>query len=339
MSGPAAVYEDIRDEVGHVLIGNEPAVEQLTIALLTRGHVLMEGVPGVAKTTLARLFARATGLEYTRIQMTPDTLPADITGTTVYREQTGEFVVQKGPIFANVVVADEINRATPKTQSALLEAMQEGSVTIEGDTHELPDPFIVIATQNPIEMEGTFELPEAQRDRFQTKIEMGLPDRAEERELYDRFDANPRLSPDDVTEVVSVDDLHNARETVSNVHVSDSVKEYILDIVAATRAQTEVKHGASPRAGIMLLNAAKARAAILDRDYVISDDVKAVAKPVLTHRLVLATDAELSDTGRGEVLSAVLEKIEAPSATVDTDSGSAEAIGDGGNADQSGTQE
>jgi MoxR-like ATPase len=202
MTDPASVAASIREEVGRVLIGNEDVVGRLTIALLTRGHVLLEGVPGVAKTTMANLMARSTGLAYNRIQMTPDVLPADVTGTNVYRETTGEFQVQKGPVFSNVVVADEINRATPKTQSALLEAMQERNVTIEGETYALPSPFFVIATQNPIEFEGTFTLPEAQRDRFQFKLTVDLPSRDNESAILDRFDSNPDLGADSVEQGV-----------------------------------------------------------------------------------------------------------------------------------------
>ncbi|WP_254535875.1 AAA family ATPase [Halomarina litorea] len=309
---PAAVYEALREEIGTVLIGKTDIVEGLTVALFTRGHVLLEGVPGVAKTTIANLFARATGLQYTRIQMTPDVLPADITGTTVYRESAGEFELQKGPIFANVVVADEINRATPKTQSALLEAMQERHVTIEGQTLALPDPFIVVATQNPIEMEGTFPLPEAQRDRFELKLTVDLPDHDEERALLDSFDAEPELGPDSVDRVVSVDELLDARETVAEVYVSDLLKRYILDLVAATRESPDVRHGGSPRASLAFLNAGKARAAIHGREYVIPDDVKALAHSVLAHRLVLSTDAELSDVTARDVVDDVLEAVEPP---------------------------
>jgi MoxR-like ATPase len=341
MTDPAAVHEAIREEVSTVLIGNEEAIEELTIALLTRGHLLMEGVPGVAKTTIANLFARASGLEYTRIQMTPDILPADITGTHVYRETTGEFELQKGPVFANVVVADEINRATPKTQSALLEAMQERRVTIEGDTHDLPDPFAVIATQNPIEMEGTFELPEAQRDRFQFRFVVDLPDRETESELLDRFDADPDLGPADVEQVITPEAIVEARETVREVYVSDAVKGYILDLVAGTRESPDTEHGASPRAAIAFLNASKARAAIDDREYVIPDDVKTLAEPVLAHRLVLSTDAELGGVSPSEVVREVVASV-APPGAEEREAGSggdtrpeepetgSEAVGDGG---------
>jgi len=207
MTDPATLADDISDEVSTVLIGMDEHVESLTIALLTRGHVLLEGVPGVAKTTLAHSFARASGLLYNRVQMTPDILPADITGTSVYREPTGDFEIRKGPVFSNMIVADEINRATPKTQSALLEAMAEGHVTIEGETIDLPEPFLVLATQNPIEMEGTFDLPEAQRDRFQLKLTVEIPGADTERTLIDQVGDNPTFGPADVESVVGLEDI------------------------------------------------------------------------------------------------------------------------------------
>lgn len=312
MSNPAEVYAAIRDEASKVLIGNEEIIEGLTISMLTRGHVLLEGVPGVAKTTIANLFARTSGLEYNRIQMTPDILPADITGTHVYRDATGEFQLQRGPVFANLVVADEINRATPKTQSALLEAMQERSVTIEGETLALPQPFMVIATQNPLEMEGTFSLPEAQRDRFQLKLTVDLPARDIEREILERFDSDPELSPESIEQVISSDELLAAREMVAEVHVDEKVYEYILDIVAGTRETADTEHGASPRASLAFLNAGKARAAIHGREYVIPDDVKALAEPVLIHRLILSTDAELSDTSPADVVESVVSSVRPP---------------------------
>ncbi|WP_290814595.1 MoxR family ATPase, partial [Halovivax sp.] len=278
---PQAVFGALRSEMKRVLVGNDETVEFLTIAALTRGHLLLEGVPGVAKTTAANLFARASGLTYNRIQMTSDILPADITGTHVYREPTGEFELQRGPIFANLVVADEINRATPKTQSAMLEAMQERQVTLEGETLPLPTPFMVVATQNPIEIEGVFELPEAQRDRFMFKLTLDIPDREHEREIVDRFDANPDLDPETVERVVTAEDLLAAREAALETHLAEPVKEYVLDLVAATRTHPDVTHGASPRASLAFLNGAKARAAIHGRDYVIPDDAKAIAEQVL----------------------------------------------------------
>ena len=319
MTDPGTIYDDLREEMRTVLIGNDTIIEQFTVALLANGHVLLEGVPGVAKTTMANLFAQASGLEYGRIQMTPDVLPADVTGTHVYQEQTGEFTLQRGPIFANVVVADEINRASPKTQSALLEAMQERQVTIEGETLSLPEPFMVLATQNPIEMEGTFELPEAQRDRFLFKLTIGLPDRDEEEALLNRFDTAPDLGPDAIKQVVESDELIEAQETAANVHVDERVKDYILDLTSATRTHADVAHGTSPRAALALLRAAKARAAIDGRDYAIPDDVKMLVRPTFTHRLVLSTDAELSDVTAEEVLNEIMSTIQPPGSDAETE--------------------
>ncbi|MDS0280800.1 AAA family ATPase [Haloarcula onubensis] len=313
MTDPAALADAIHEEMSTVLIGLDDHVESLTIALLTRGHVLLEGVPGVAKTTLAHSFAQASGLLYNRVQMTPDILPADITGTSVYREPTGDFELRKGPVFSNLVVADEINRATPKTQSALLEAMAEGHVSIEGDTITLPDPFLVIATQNPIEMEGTFDLPEAQRDRFQLKLTVDLPSRANERALLDRVGDDPTFGPADVESVVDLDDIFAAREAVADVNVEAPVREYILELVRATRDHPDTRHGASPRGSQALLQTAKARAAIRGREYVLGDDVKAMLEPVLRHRLVLTTDAELSEVTPAEVLSDIASSVTPPS--------------------------
>lgn len=309
---PAAVYTAINDSVEDILIGNERIIEGLTIALLTRGHVLLEGVPGVAKTTIANAFSQALGLEYARIQMTPDVLPADITGTYIYRESTGEFELRKGPIFANIVVADEINRATPKTQSALLESMQERQVTIEGETLTLPEPFLVIATQNPIEMEGTFELAEAQRDRFMLKYQVDLPERENEAALFDRFDSNPELGPEIVENVVDSSTLLDAREQIADVYISDSIREYVLDIVHATRSEQGVEHGGSPRATLAFLNAGKARAAIHGREYVLPDDIKSLVEPVLVHRIVRNTDARLSDRSTEEIIREIIETVPTP---------------------------
>jgi len=327
---PENLYAAVSDEVSTVLIGNKDVVEGLTIALLTRGHVLLEGVPGVAKTTIANLFATATGLDFSRIQMTPDLLPADVTGTNVYREQTAEFKLQRGPIFTNLVVADEINRATPKTQSAFLEAMQEGSVTIEGDTLSLPSVFMLIATQNPIEMEGTHGLPEAQRDRFQLKLTVGLPDEESELALMDRFDGTPELGPTDISAVVSEEDIIAARETVTDVYVDDSIKSYIRDIIAVTRASSALEYGGSPRATLLFLQTAKARAAIRDREYVISDDVKELAEPVLAHRVALSTDAELSDQSAPEIIEDIIETVSAPSGEAQPQSEEVTVTSEGG---------
>jgi len=313
MTDPKQIYEAVSEEASTVLLGNEEVVELLTISLLTKGHVLLEGVPGVAKTTIAKLFAETMGLSVNRIQMTPDILPADITGTHIYREESGTFDVQRGPIFANLVIADEINRTTPKTQSALLEAMQEGSVTIEGETLALPTPFMVIATQNPIEMEGTFELPKAQRDRFQFKLRVPIPGRDTERELLRRFDSQPDLGPELADTVVSAADVLSAREATSRVYVDEVVIEYVLDVVDATRQSDQFDYGASPRASIAFLRAGKARAAIHGREYVIPDDVKALALPVLGHRVVLSTESELSGASVEQLIDDILDSVEPPS--------------------------
>jgi MoxR-like ATPase len=320
MSDPAEIYSTLRAEIDQVLIGKDDLTENLSISLLTGGHVLLEGVPGVAKTTAATLFARSSGLTVSRIQMTPDLLPADITGTHVYHEPTGEFTLQRGPVFANIVIADEINRATPKTQSALLEAMQERNVTIEGETLSLPTPFMVIATQNPIEMEGTFALPEAQRDRFQLKLTVDLPGHDEERALLDQFDTDPDLGPDLLAQVVTPEELEAARSTVIDVHIDEVVKEYILDIVGETRAHPDVSHGGSPRASLAFLHTSKARAAIQGREYVTPDDIKAMAQPVLTHRLLLTSEAELSEVTSDAVIEEILSSVDAPGARLDTNS-------------------
>ena len=334
MSDPAALYSTIVGEIDDVLIGNEAVVEGLTIALLTDGHVLLEGVPGVAKTTTARLFSRALGLDHTRIQMTPDVLPADVTGTNVYRESTGQFETQKGPIFSNLVLADEINRATPKTQSALLEAMEERTVTIEGTSFALPSPFLLVATQNPIEMEGTFELPEAQRDRFQLKLTMGLPSREHERLLLDRFGDDMQLGVDTVEQVVEPHAVFEAREALSDVHIEGRIKEYILDVVGTTRTHTNVEHGGSPRASLAFLHASRARAAIHGREYVIPDDVKALAHPVLAHRLVLTTDAEIGGVTPAAVVDDVVESVDAPGGRDVDDTGAVATAGDGSSIDR-----
>ena len=327
---PSDLYEAIRAEMEQVLIGNEDIVEGLAVALFTRGHVLLEGVPGVAKTTIANLFARTSGLEYSRIQMTPDILPADITGTYIYREKTGEFELRRGPIFSNVVVADEINRATPKTQSALLEAMQEGRVTIENRTLDLPEPFMVIATQNPIEMEGTYTLPEAQRDRFQLKLTVDIPEREQESELLDQFDDAPELGPEVAERVVTSAEIRDTREAVASVYVDDRIKAYVLDVVGATRDRADLEYGASPRASLAFLDTAKARAAVHGRDYVIPDDVKALAEPILAHRLVRSTDAELSDISHVDIVADILAQVEPPAAEAVTRE--APAVRDGGDA-------
>jgi MoxR-like ATPase len=314
MSKATELYQALSNEVGSVLIGNEDTVEGMTIALLTGGHVLLQGVPGVAKTTAARLFTNAVGLDFRRIQMTPDVLPSDVTGTEVYHQHSGEFEIRRGPVFANVVMADEINRASPKTQSALLEAMQERQVTIDGEVLTLPSPFLLIATQNPIEMEGTYELPRAQRDRFQQLLVVDLPERTDEFELLNRFDTDDALGPDSIFQVVSEREVMEAQAEVQSVYVSDEIKHYILDIVAATRNNPDIEYGVSPRATLAFLRCGKALAALDGRDYVIPDDIKELAPRVLSHRISLTPDAELSGLSVTDVVADVLESVPEPGA-------------------------
>jgi MoxR-like ATPase len=338
MTSPADIFDLLQAEAKTVLIGNEDILEHILIATVTKGHVLLEGPPGVAKTTIARLYASLTDLEYSRIQLMPDLLPSDVTGTQIYREETGEFEFQKGPVFANVVLADEINRATPKTQSALLEAMQERMVTVASQTSPLPTPFVLIATQNPIETEGTYKLPIAQRDRFQFKLEIGLPDRDEERELFDRFDKDPGMEPELVDPVISSDTIAEARTAVNQVYVDEKIREYILDVVEATRGHPQIEHGVSPRATLAFLNGGKAKAALRGRDYVIPDDVKSLAKPVLAHRLVLTSDAEFSGRTPRDVVEDLVDDVETPGSRISAE-GEAEGefedavVSDGGDLD------
>ena len=301
--------EMLKMEISKAVVGKEDVIELLTIALLSEGHVLIEGIPGVAKTTIAKAFSNAIGLKFSRIQLTPDLLPADIIGIFYYDQKTGEWTIKHGPIFANVILADEVNRAQPKTQSALLEAMQEKQVTIEGVTHKLPEPFLVIATMNPLEHEGVYILPEAQLDRFMLKIEVGFPDKGEEIRLL------KRKSKDDFWEVnpiITREELLELMEKVKGVSVSDEIIEYIYSIVSNTRSDERLLFGASPRAGEHLLYAAKASAFLDGRDYVIPDDVKKVAPAVLAHRLLLKAEYELEGVTTKEIIREVLEETEVP---------------------------
>jgi MoxR-like ATPase len=319
MDDPAVFYRTLREEIETVLLGMSDVVERLTIALLTNGHVLIEGPPGVAKTTAARLLARASGLDTARIQLTPDVRPADITGTHVYRQNSGEFEFRPGPVFANVIVADEINRGTPQTQSALLEAMEEGQVTVEGETVAVPQPFMLIATQNPIETAGTFDLPIAQRDRFQFRLNVEQQDRELERTLLNRVDERSRVGPGQVEPVVDATALEAVRRAVRDVHVEGTVKEYILDLVRRTREHPRLSHGASLRASYALLEGGKARAAINDRRFVTPDDVRVLAPAVLTHRVIPDFDVELADLTVQGVVDEVVAEVDPPSGGATTD--------------------
>ncbi|ASJ11571.1 AAA family ATPase [Thermococcus thioreducens] len=301
--------ERLRKEISKAVVGKDDVIELLTVALLSEGHVLIEGIPGVAKTTIAKAFANAIGLSFSRVQLTPDLLPADIIGVVYYDQKTGQWRTKKGPIFANIVLADEVNRAQPKTQSALLEAMQERQVTIEGTTHTLPEPFLVIATMNPLEHEGVYVLPEAQLDRFLLKIEIGFPDREEEISLLKRKSLGEFY---DVEPIVTHEELIGLIGEVKRVKVSDEVIEYIYSLVSATRADERLLFGASPRAGEHLLFASKAAAFLDGRDYVIPDDVKKVAVPVLVHRLLLKAEYELEGIRVRDVILDVLRETEIP---------------------------
>jgi MoxR-like ATPase len=303
-----------RAEVRKVIIGQEAVIDQALIAIFTGSHALIEGVPGVAKTLLVRTLARVLGCAYNRIQFTPDLMPADITGTTVYDMQRGEFTLVRGPVFTTFLLADEINRAPAKTQSALLQAMQERRVTIDRETHPLSDNFTVFATQNPVEYEGTYPLPEAQKDRFMLKIAMGVPARDEELELARRMlgaDA-PEAALSQVQPVISEADLASARTALEGVTVREELIAYVVEIIRATRSSDFVLVGAGPRATQALLLASRASAAIAGRDFVTPDDVKSLTEPVIGHRLILRPEYELEGVTIGEVVAKVLEQVAVP---------------------------
>jgi len=300
----------ILDEIETVIVGKRAVLERVLWAVLSDGHVLIEDVPGLAKTLIAKSFAAALGLAFRRVQFTPD-LPADITGTHVFDRNTGQFVLRRGPVFTNVLLADEINRAPPKTQSALLEAMQERQATLEGETLRIEPPFLVFATQNPIEHEGTYPLPEAQVDRFLMRIDVGYPTRDQEIEILQRRRA--RRSDDAVVRAVtSAADVRGLQAAVEDVHVDPAVEGYLVDLVAATRAHTQVEIGASPRGSLALLKLSRARAALAGRDFVTPDDVKAVALPALAHRLLLKPDPWIRGVRSSSVVADVLAQVPVP---------------------------
>ena len=301
----------ILDEIGESVIADREFFETVMVGILGRGHVLLEDVPGTGKTLTARAFASALGLSFSRIQFTPDLLPADVTGTNVFNEQERDFEFNEGPIFANVVLADEINRAPPKTQAALLEAMAERQVTVDGETHDLPTPFFVIATQNPVEQEGTFALPEAQVDRFMIKTSMGYPDEPGEIELLKRRAARDSQVPT-VGQVVTPDEVRALRAVPEDVRVDEDLLTYIAAISRATRDDPRVEVGVSPRGTQRLFEAARSRAALEGREFVTPDDVKRVARPALAHRLVLTPDATVNEVRKEQVIETVLGEIPVP---------------------------
>lgn len=308
-----SLVETTADNVERVVIGKRREVELVMTALLCKGHVLIEDVPGVGKTVLTKAIARSIGSSYKRIQFTPDLLPSDITGVNVYNQQKGAFEFRPGPIVAQMVLADEINRATPKTQSALLEAMEEAQVTIDGATHLLPNPFLVLATENPIDYEGTFPLPEAQLDRFLVRIALGYPGRQGELEMLDR--QHRRHPLDSLHQVITVDDLKAAQDAVKSVHVASSIREYIVSLVEATRKHDEVFLGASPRGSIALFNASRAWAAVRGRDFVLPDDVKFLAVPTLAHRIIVGPSARMQGYDSRGVMNDLLRTVPVPQAT------------------------
>lgn len=300
------------DNVERVIIGKRREVELVMVALLCKGHVLIEDVPGVGKTVLTKAIARSIGSTFKRIQFTPDLLPSDVTGVNVFNQQRATFEFRPGPIVAQMVLADEINRATPKTQAALLEAMEEAQITVDGVTHALPQPFIVLATENPIDYEGTFPLPEAQLDRFLIRLALGYPGRSGELEMLDR--QHRRHPLETLQQVVSVDDLRRAQDAVKGVHVSQPVREYIVSLVEATRRHDDVFLGASPRGSLALFNATRAWAAIRGRDFVLPDDVKLLAEPTLAHRIIIGPAARMRGYDSRGVVSDLLRSIPLPQA-------------------------
>jgi MoxR-like ATPase len=305
----------LREQVQRVVVGQDRAIDLLLVSLLSEGHVLFEGVPGVAKTLLARTFASSLSLQFGRVQFTPDLMPGDIIGTNLFNFQTNKFTLTKGPIFTELLLADEINRTPPKTQAALLQAMQERAVTIDTATYELGDGFMVIATQNPIEQEGTYPLPEAQLDRFLFKVVVGYPTRDEERAIVHRHGHRttmPKLAEFDIRPVADLGTIAAMRAAIAEIRVSDEIIDYIVDLVRATRERPSISYGASPRAATMLTTAARSFAAMAGRDFVLPDDIKALAVPALRHRVVLAPGAEIEGLTTEQVVKQIVEQVPAP---------------------------
>src|SRR4051794_10348446 len=310
MARADGILEAVLRNVEGVIVGKRDEGELALIALACQGHLLIEDVPGVGKTVLAKSLARSIGCQFKRIQFTPDLLPSDVTGVSIYNQKTGEFEYRPGPVIAQVVLADEINRATPKTQASLLEAMEERQVTVDGTTYEMPRPFMVLATQNPIEYEGTFPLPEAQLDRFMLRLKLGYPARDDEVIILDRQQYSHPVEA--LEQVTSSDDLLAAQAEVRQVHVSAELRQYIVDLSTATRGHPDVYLGASPRGSLALFRAAQARALLRGRDYAIPDDVKALAESALAHRLIVNPSARVRGVGASEVLAEILRAAPVP---------------------------
>ncbi len=317
MSDIALVHtfvQRVADNVSRVILGKDQAIEQTMLALLCEGHLLIEDVPGLGKTMLARSMARSIGCTFNRIQFTPDMLPSDVTGVSVYNQKSQEFEFRPGPIFAQIVLADEINRATPKTQAALLEAMEERQVTIDGETYDMQRPFLVLATQNPIEYEGTFPLPEAQVDRFIMRIHLGYPDRQHEIAILESQEDHHPIQ--DLQQVVSNEELVAAQNAVKQVYVDERIKSYIVTLSQATREHPDVYLGASPRGSLALFKTARALAALRQRDYVLPDDIKELAAPTLAHRIIISPSARIKNISSEAILHEILETIPVPGARV-----------------------
>lgn len=308
------VAERIIDNVAQVIIGKRNEIRLTVLGLFCQGHLLIEDVPGVGKTMLARALARSIGASFSRIQFTPDMLPSDVTGVSVFNQQTRQFEFRPGPIMSQIVLTDEINRATPKTQAALLEAMEEQQITVDGNTYALEDPFLVIATQNPIEYEGTFPLPEAQLDRFMLRIRLGYPSPAEEIAMLDSQQYQHPLAG--LQQVVPVNDLLAAQAAVRNVFLNQDIKQYIVNLVTTSRQHPDVYLGASPRGALALYRVSQARAAVIGRDYVIPDDVKALAEAVLAHRIIVGPNARIKDISASAIVQNILNMVPVPGATV-----------------------
>ncbi len=297
----------VMDNISKAVVGKKEAIELVIVALLAEGHVLLEDVPGQGKTLLSKALAKSIDGVYKRIQFTPDLLPSDITGFNIYNQKSGAFTYQPGPVMSNILLADEINRTIPRTQSSLLESMEERQITVDGQTMELPSPFFVIATQNPIEQEGTFPLPEAQLDRFLLKINLGYPDKEEEIEIMNRFQQDDPLQH--ISAVISPRELVLLQQERQSIRVSEPVKEYIADITGATRNSSYLKYGASPRGALGLLRAGQALAALRGRDFVLPDDIKALAAPVICHRLILKDEQRIKGMTAMDVLGGILDEV------------------------------
>jgi MoxR-like ATPase len=309
----AAKVEELRTKIGTIIIGQEAAVDLLLTALMADGHVLLEGVPGVAKTLLAKLTAKLIQADFSRIQFTPDLMPSDVLGTSVFNLKTSEFEFVKGPVFSEIVLIDEINRSPAKTQAALFEVMEERQITVDGFTRPMSEVYMVVATQNPVEQEGTYRLPEAQLDRFLMKISINYPNAQEELAILKRHNENKRLAQlKDIQPVLSKEELLAFRRLVEQIIVDESLLKYIADIIIATRSSKTIYLGASPRAGIALLNTAKAYAILQGRDFVIPDDIKYMTIPVLQHRLILSAETEMEGRSAATVIKLLIEKIEVP---------------------------